>query len=331
MMITAKDNHLVITVRSLGIFIILLLFMFLLTGCADSPDKNYDDVTLLDCSYQLKQIFMYDENTGFGISTDNEILFTKSGIENFVPLKKMEDINSMSEGFLNADFVDEQTIYTAYLADDDQNIAVEYTTDGGSSWNRTLTAYDEFLGGYDSLGKVYLSFANEKKGYLLYCSSPAAGLMAKLLFYTTDGGKSFSFVSDLSAVITGYPQGIVCTDEDTAYIAVTYHGEDNYLYRTDDGAVTWESLDLDIKNKNTSYIDGCVPVFYGEEKQSGMILLKTVEETISYTFCTTADGGEHWAKQGILSVENLNGYTAVDQNKFWFLDEEGNVFEVLCN
>ena len=322
--------------KTLRIVVVLLLLIFSVTGCAGSRDKIYDNVVKLNCPYQLKQISMCDDNTGFGISTDNEILFTTNGVENFVPIKKIENINSMSEGFLNAAFIDEQTAYVAYLSEDNKNITVEYTDDGGNNWHQSLTEYDEFLGGYDALGSVYIGFSDNKNGYLLYCSSPAAGLMSKLLFYTTDAGKSFSYVKDLSAELTGYPQGIVSVDKDTAYIAVTYHGEDNYLYRSFDGGMTWASMDIDMKKKNLSYIDGCVPVFYGEERQSGTLLLKTVDNTVSesavsYTVCTTSDGGEHWTKQGILSIENLHGYTAANQNKFWFLDEEGNVFEVLCN
>lgn len=322
--------------KTLRIVVVLLLLIFGVTGCAGSRDKIYDNAVKLNCPYQLKQLFMCDDQTGFAISTDNEILFTANGIENFSPIKKIENSNSMSEGFLNAAFIDEQTAYIAYLSDDDKNIAVEYTNDGGNSWHQTLIEYGEFLGGYDALGSVYIGFSDDKNGYLLYCSSPAAGLMSKLLFRTTDAGKSFSFVGDLSADLTGYPQGIACVDKDTAYIAVTYHGEDNYLYRTYDSGKTWSSMDLGMKKKNISYIDGCAPVFYGEERQSGTLLLKTVDNTVSesavsYAVCTTSDGGGHWTKQGILSIENLHGYTAAEQDKLWFLDEEGNVFEVLCN
>ncbi|MCM1039783.1 MAG: glycoside hydrolase [Ruminococcus sp.] len=308
---------------------ILLVFSCLLSGCAGGGSGNEDGVRLLDCPYQLKQIYLYDENTGFGISTDNEVLFTESGIEDFVPVRKIEDIYSLSDSAINASLVDGQTIYVSYLSEADKSIVVEYTTDGGKKWNRTLTTYDEFLGGYDSLGNAYISLGDDKNGYLLYCSSPAAGLMAKFLFATVDGGQSFSFVSDLSSVITGYPQGIACTGKGNAYIAVTYHGEDNYLYRTDDDGATWESRKLDMEKTDISYIDGCTPIFYGEKKQMGTMLLKTVGETITYTICLTGDGGENWTKQKELPVENVSGYTAIEQNKLWFLDAEGNLFETM--
>lgn len=146
--------------KTLRIVVVLLLLIFSVTGCAGSHDKLYDNAVKLNCSYRLKQLFMCDDQTGFAISTDNEILFTSNGIEDFSPIKKIENSNSMSEGFLNAAFIDEQTAYIAYLSDDDRNITVEYTNDGGNSWHQTLTEYDEFLGGYDALGSVFEVLCN---------------------------------------------------------------------------------------------------------------------------------------------------------------------------
>ena len=204
------------------------------------------------------------------ISLENEILFTNSGVENFFPIKTIRNISQIND-FLNAAFIDEQTVYIAYFPEDNAQLIVEYTNNGGNSWDQTFVTSKELV----DAGSAYINFADTENGYLLYCSTPAAGIMTKLLFCTTDAGKTYSFVSDLTNEISGYPVGISFQNKENGYIAVNYHGDNHYLYMTEDHAKTWESVNLFLNTGNIRYVDGHAPIFYGNDIQKRHIGIKT--------------------------------------------------------
>lgn len=307
-------------------FVIVMVLTGCITGCAASTDKTSYTYKQIDSQYQFKQIHMCDVYKGWAITTENEILFTDNGIENFVSIKKFGEINSATEGFLNAAFLDEQTAYVTYFSPDTIHLIVEYTDDAGKNWSQTLVQYDKFADICDA-GSAYISFADKENGYLLYCSTPAAGMMTKLLFSTTDGGKNYSFVSDLTNEITGYPQGISFNSRDNGYITVSYRGlENNYLYTTMDGGGTWNSEKVILQDEKVNYIDGSnPPVFYGENKQKGILVLKLVGENEEYGLFSTADSGNHWTQEEKLSLESIVGYSAIGENQLFFIDSTGRL------
>lgn len=304
------------------IVLIIILLSFIL-GCAANIEQPSFNCTLIDSPYHFKQINMFDTNVGWGISTENEILFTNSGMENFISIKNIEGTNKTND-FISADFVDEQTAYVAYFSDDNTHLIVEYTNDGGNNWNQTFVNSYNFA----DAGSVYINFSDAENGYLLYCSTPAAGMMTKLLFYTTDAGKTYSFTNDLTNEITGYPTGISFSSKENGYIAVTYHGEDNYLYMTEDSAKTWESVKPFLKNNDIRYIDGYAPIFYGEDIQKGILALKVVGDNISYNLFVTSDGGHSWKPEGNIPSESIISYFAIDENHLFYIDELGSLFEL---
>lgn len=145
-------------------------------------------------------------------------------------------------------------------------------------------------------------------GYLLYCSTPAAGQMVKLLFATTDGGENFSFVQDVTNDIEGYPQGISFLNAQYGYIAMSYHGQDAYLYETTDGGNIWSKETPLPKEDNINYIDGFAPVFFGEKQWNGIMLAKEVSDKAYYKVLTTVDGGAIWKIEGIIEAESIHSY-----------------------
>lgn len=155
--------------------IIAIVEIGLLSGCA--TDKKF----------VLTQIAMSDEQKGWTLTAENELLHTTSGIENFTCVKTFDKTLPVSEGEISLCAVDENTAYTAYFSMDGENILVEYTTDAGENWKDTEISYASYGGAY----KAYLSFADREHGYLLYCSDPGAGMMTKILFSTEDGEKPF--------------------------------------------------------------------------------------------------------------------------------------------
>lgn len=165
--------------------IIAIVEIGLLSGCA--TDKQSFVLTNTGMEETLKQIAMSDEQKGWALTAENELLHTTSGTENFTCVKTFDKTLPALEGEISLCAVDENTAYTAYFSMDGENILVEYTTDAGENWKDTEISYASYGGAY----KAYLSFADREHGYLLYCSDPGAGMMTKILFSTEDGEKPF--------------------------------------------------------------------------------------------------------------------------------------------
>lgn len=312
--------------RKITIAIILFVLLTCIAGCATDTEKEFLVLKQISCPYQIKQIYMENTYKGWAVSTENEVLITDNGIEGFTVIKTIEGINPATDEFVNAAFLGEETAYMAYFSEDNRNLVVEYTKDRGRSWQQTIVQYADFTNGSD-MGNVYISFADKENGYLLYCSTPAAGMMTKLLFCTEDAGKTYSYVEDLTGEIKGYPEGITFTSKEKGYIAVAYHGEDDYLYRTEDGAGTWTSEELFYKDNNINYVDGCAPVFYGEDMKKGILVCKLAGEQAVYKLLVTEDGGCNWMQEGGLPLESVAGYQACDENQLYFIDDNGNVYQ----
>ncbi len=308
--------------KRLCIFFSLFILFFSLTGCAKSTDKY----VMVDVPYQLKNISMYDANNGWALSMENEILFTDNGIKNFTPIWKFDDLNKAGDYFIDVCFVDAQNVYAAYFSEN-SDLTVEYTKDGGDSWQQTMVKWEDDLGNnlLEAGGSVFLSFSDAENGYLLYCSTPAAGLMTKLLFRTTDAGENFFYVEDLSE-LSGYPQGISVSDE-ISYIAVTSRGEDHYLYVRKNREDAWSSEEVIPLPEGVRYMDGYAPMFSRKDKQKGGMVLKTVGDDIGYLLLVTSDGGENWVQNGSIPLDSMKSYTCIDDHTFYFIDDTGNLYE----
>ena len=304
--------------------IIVLDGIGLLSGCA--ADKNSFVLTNTGMEENLKQIVMSDEQKGWVLTAENELLHTTSGIENFTCVKTFDKTLPVSEGEISLCAVDENTAYTAYFSMNGENILVEYTTDAGKNWKGTEVSYASYGGAY----KAYLSFVDREHGYLLYCSDPGAGMMTKILFSTEDGGETFSCVTDLTDEVSGYPTGIAFSSEAEGFIGTSYHGQDAYFYQTKDGGETWQSMELPRYDvKDSLYIEGTAPVFFGENQKQGKLLLQYVtaekRNTILYT---SEDGGETWTPQQELECDGALSYDFFSENDGYLIDETGCLLQL---
>lgn len=312
----------VMTVKKTTIKIICTLLILVCTLPLISGASN--DAQSVSCPYPLRQLTMFDENTGWGLSLENEVLFTENGIEQFEPVRSIKYINTAADRFASAAFIDQQTAYAAGYSFEDNQIIVEHTTDRGASWQQTLIDFEDYTDICDA-GSIFLGFADAQNGYLLCCSTPAAGLMTKLLFYTDNYGKTFYFIANLTDTIAGYPQGITAVSGEQIYIAVTYHGTDIYLYQSSDCARTWESIEIFPRTEDVRYVDGYAPIFYGSDRQKGIILLKTMKEQAVCQLFTTKDAGANWSLECELPCDTPMHYSVVDDNQIYIVDQAGNV------
>ena len=301
--------------KSLGIMMIFLLGC-LLSGC-------YGDYMEITSPWQFKQVLI-EENFGFSLTTYNEVFCTENGVGEFLPVKKSENICDWTDGFVNACFVDKETAYITYFSADGESIIVEHTEDKGNSWAQMSIQYKNYAEICDA-GYAFLSLTDKENGFLLYCSTPAAGMMTKVLFHVGNAEEKISFVADLTDELTGYPEGFCFYNEDNGYIAVTYHGENNYLYRTEDGGLTWRSESLPIK-ESYHYIDGYVPFFYGEDG-AGMLVLKAVGDRINNILLTTDDYGKNWKEKAVLPIDSVEGYSGNKNVELFLIDNSGKLYQ----
>lgn len=269
---------------------------------------------------------MLDQDKGWALTEENELLFTDNGVKNFVPVRKFDEVNKENDYFMDLCVVDERNVYAVYFSETG-DLTVEYTRDGGLSWKQTLVEWidDSEDGYFEAWGSAYISFSDEKTGYVLYCSSPAAGLMTKELFYTTDAGESFSYGGELSEIL-GYPQGFTVSGG-KRYIAVSPRGEEHYLYVQEEATDIWKSEEIITLPGGIRYLDGLTPVFDMKEERNGMMVLKAVGDNVNYLLLVTKDGGESWTRIGEIPLDSVRSYSCVGVDQFYLIDGLGNLFE----
>lgn len=291
----------------------------------DKADDTYKKLTIstVDLSYSLRKVAMCSTNEGWALSTEDEILFTDSGIENFSVARQLESVSSLNDGQADLCTVDRQSAYVAYISEDGR-LLVDYTTDGRDNWKQTeVTSPGD---AFDGSGSAYISFSDKDHGYLLYCSSPAAGQMTKRLFYTENAGESFSPADDLSR-LSGYPQGISFA-EGTCYIAVASHGENAYLYEKESGTDQWKKAEVMELPEGVRYMDGFVPAFDPQNKSEGMLVLKVVGDDVRFLLLTTQDAGANWSVQGEIPLESVSGCFDAGEQQFYVIDELGQLYKL---
>lgn len=173
---------------------------------------------------------------------------------------------------------------------------------------------------YDAY-QVYISMFDEDHGSILYCSSPAAGQMTKILYYTEDGWGSYT-ENDISSQLDGYPNSLTMNSAKSGYIGAQLRS-DAYLYCTDDAGQTWTPYAVDASVDNCN---GYAPVFDGENA----CLILDMKSSTGHTFrlYCSEDGGEKWEAAGEFSLdEDVSRYFMKD-GAVYLVDVKGSYWRL---
>lgn len=138
-------------------------------------------------------------------------------------------------------------------------------------------------------GMVFINMINENSGYLLYCGSPAAGLMNKTLYVTKDRWKTYS-ETDISSKIDGYPNSLSAVSEDKIYIG-TQMRSNGYLFVTKDQGESFEAVWAE---DDRYFRYGYAPLFDQENRRAYLILEAENEYFVYQAEYPAADGGDSW-------------------------------------
>lgn len=106
------------------------------------------------------------------------------------------------------------------------------------------------------IGSLYFSMMDENNGCLLYCSSPACGLMMKQLYVTKDRWQTYDEM-DISSQIDGYPTSLSVHSDKHLYIGAQMRS-DGYLFETTDGGTSWNPVIIDDEIEKCQY--GYAPI-----------------------------------------------------------------------
>ena len=95
-------------------------------------------------------------------------------------------------------------------------------------------------------GKTFTAFVNTRRGFALWTSEPAAGLMDEIVYRTDDGGQKWRTIASSRLRRAGspagggcYPTGITFRNARMGWITATYHADYTPLFRTNDGGRHW--------------------------------------------------------------------------------------------
>lgn len=180
-------------------------------------------------------------------------------------------------------------------------VVVKSSSDKGNTWSDTVSL--PFKQDWEKQIKaenVYTSLQSSlSPRWILVTSDPALGLMNKSLYESSDNGKTWIFISDISLVINGYVTGISFHSPTDGWISATYHQDSAMvpLYRTKDGGKTWLLQKIPIP-KGYKYGNAYAPVFDMKNAQLGTLKIDFVSDTSKDVFeFITKDGGDTWVEK----------------------------------
>jgi photosystem II stability/assembly factor-like uncharacterized protein len=172
------------------------------------------------------------------------------------------------------------------------------TSDGGHTWQEAMLPRS-------GLGVSQVQFVNAQDGWVLAgFGGVAAGSQAVDLFRSTDGGQTWSTVARVgnppgSLPLEGDKSGMGWVSATTGWITGNIATNTVYLYRTQDGGVSWQLQSL--PSSSFAPVQTLPPVFFSATE--GLLPVTFFNgEGSGLAFYATHDGGATWSHSTPLSA-----------------------------
>ena len=224
---------------------------------------------------------------------------------------------------------------------DSGNSLFARTTDGGASWQYTLSTNDHDL--ISSLGGSLVTFLTPDIGWLLSSESRGTKRIGVALYHTVDGGLHWQKLMQNTLPSTpggSLPSGIPYTglsflNQSTGWITADSGGSHQILlYVTHDGGKSWQKQNLSLPQGISSLNDGTIaepPQFFSARDGVLPVLFWGPSGVCVYV---THDGGESWRSTAFLATHTkpifdvaypapVPQFTSIDSGWLW----EGEQFQ----
>jgi photosystem II stability/assembly factor-like uncharacterized protein len=291
----------------------------------------------------LTNIYMSDEQRGWGIDASEHIVHTLDGGQTW------KDVTPPSGAYRDSGFFAlsadqawatpyQETCYAVHCPPALNNASVWHTYDGGESWQeQRICLQEQDCGFHFDVAPLYylpiaIQFLNERNGWLLVSTEHHRNF----LFQTTDWGDHWSPVSDhLSGPMAMNVTGMVFQDQQTGWLTtldidapidptMLYWS----MYQSTDAGLTWQEFRLPLPNPlPESFTDqsvhcGAQGIMRIPPSTLGVTIqcqVDTEPEPSFYEYYFhSPDGGKTWVsspKTGDVEfINNLYGWRMTSQN-----------------
>lgn len=170
-----------------------------------------------------------------------------------------------------------------------------------------------------------LSMTDENNGYLLYCSTGAAGQMMKYLYVTKDRWSTCE-ERDISSLIDGYPTSLSALSSEHIYIGTDMRNN-GYLFETTDGGEHWDSVTVD----EGYYRYGYVPLLDETNGVMYVFLEYEADDRSHYNLYQSDMNATTWEKIGSYSLKASSGRECrffMSDGTLYFYDSQGNRYQI---
>ena len=242
----------------------------------------------------LGQVEFQNEHNGWGIAINGSghVVRTVDGGSSWLNASPAGLTSVGSSASLV--ILDTNTVWLLAPASDFFSGRLYRSTDGGITWNSNPVPF----------GTAWLQFVDTQNGRALADRGARAGEQAVELFQSADGGVTWTSVfhndpsqpgSSDSLPLEGIKNGMTFSDANNGWVTSSVPADGQvYLYRTQDGGVTWlqQSVALPAGYEAYQYL-AQAPVFFG--KVGFLPLMIRMPEMTALTIFSTQDGGLTWS------------------------------------
>ncbi len=213
----------------------------------------------------------------------------------------------------------------------DKAFQLIHTTDGGQTWTTQNAQVNT-----PAIEILDTNFINAREGWIEIDEGSGMGQQAVGIVHTANGGASWKLVSTSvnppSGVGTipasGRKTGLTFANSNTGWADVTTYGSNqDYVYVTHDGGISWILQTLPPPIAKTRVMGGTTPpIIFGQE-----IVMPALENN-GFTLYLSHNGGTTWQANPVVlpagqrTIVDKDNMYVVDPTHAWAIDEQGVLY-----